>query len=62
MAYSLTWKTEGELKMELGIIAGLAIILLLELSRSFRTIKKHNNDIQELRDRISNLENSLKKQ
>jgi|JTFO01.1.fsa_nt_gb hypothetical protein len=47
--------------MELGIVAGLTIILLLELSRSIRTIKKNNNDILELRDRISKLESSLKK-
>lgn len=47
--------------MELGIISGLTIILLLETSRYFRSIKKDNNDIQELKDRISHMENLLKK-
>lgn len=45
--------------MELGIIAGLTIVLILEIARSFRTVKKNNDDIQELKDRISNLENLL---
>jgi len=45
--------------MELGIIAGLTIILVLETARSFRTVKKNDNEIKELRDRISNLEKLL---
>lgn len=47
--------------MELGIIVGLTIILCLELARSFRTIKKNNSDIQDLKNRMSELEKSLKK-
>lgn len=47
--------------MELGIISGLTIIVVLEILRYYRTTKKNNNDIQELKDKISNLEKSLKK-
>lgn len=47
--------------MELGIIAGLTIIVVLEMLRYFRTNKKNKNDIQELKDKISNLEKLLKK-
>ena len=47
--------------MELGIFASLIIILFLEAARYLRTIKKNNNEIKELRERIADLENSLKK-
>lgn len=47
--------------MELGIISGLVIILILEVSRYFRSIRKNNDDIQELKNRITALENQLNK-
>jgi len=47
--------------MELGIFASLIIILFLEAARYLRTIKRNNNEIKELRERIADLENSLKK-
>lgn len=47
--------------MELGIISGLVIILFLEASRYLRSVKKNKNDIQELKDRMSEIENLLKK-
>lgn len=47
--------------MELGIFASLMIILFLEAARYLRTIKKNNNEIKELKDRIAELETLLKK-
>jgi len=45
--------------MELGIAAGVFIIILLEVSRYLRSVKKNQEEIQDLKTRITRLENLL---
>ena len=46
--------------IELGVFLSLAIILSLELLRYFRTFKSRNKDMDQLVEKVNNLEERIK--
>lgn len=48
--------------MELGIAAGVILILTLEFLRSVRMIRRNNEEIRRLERRIMELENLVKEE
>lgn len=48
--------------MELGIAAGVILILALEFLRSARMIRRNNEEIRSLERRIMELENLVKEE
>lgn len=48
--------------MELGIAAGVILILALEFLRSARMIRRNNEEIRRLERRIMELENLVKEE
>lgn len=54
--------TKGGIIMELGIAAGVILILTLEFLRSVRMIRNNREEITRLEKRIMELENLLKEE
>ena len=53
---------KGGIIMESGLTVALIIILILEMLRYFRLFKRNIKDIDELKERVTHLENIIKEQ